>query len=144
MLGGGFFVEYMLMPLKRYADFGGRSRRQEYWLFLLFNIVVVTIFLVTTSLVAALGNIDSLVMGAVILIPLSIFLLAMFIPSMAVQVRRLHDQDRSAWMLLLVLVPFVGGLTIFVLMCLDGTPGANRYGADPKGRSGERLVEVFN
>jgi uncharacterized membrane protein YhaH (DUF805 family) len=51
-----------------------------------------------------------------------------------VQVRRLHDQDKSGWLILLSFIPYIGGLILLVLMLIDGTPGANRYGPDPKGR----------
>ncbi|MCH7629961.1 MAG: DUF805 domain-containing protein, partial [Proteobacteria bacterium] len=54
------------------------------------------------------------------------------VPSLAVSVRRLHDQDRSGWMLLLMLIPFLGWFALLVLMCLEGTRGPNRFGADPK------------
>ena len=71
-----------------------------------------------------------------------IFLLAIIIPSIAVQVRRFHDQDKSGWFVLLGLIPFVGGLIVLVFMCLEGTKGPNRFGPDPKG--GEAGAEVFS
>lgn len=61
-----------------------------------------------------------------------VVLAAMFIPSLAVQVRRFHDQDKSGWFVLLALIPFVGGLVLLVFNCLEGTRGPNRYGPDPK------------
>jgi uncharacterized membrane protein YhaH (DUF805 family) len=63
---------------------------------------------------------------------LGVFFLGTFIPSLAVQVRRFHDQDKSGWFILLNFVPYVGGLIVFVFMCLEGTRGPNRFGADPK------------
>lgn len=71
-----------------------------------------------------------------------IFLLAIIIPSIAVQVRRFHDQDKSGWFVLLGLIPFVGGLIVLVFMCLEGTKGPNRFGPDPKGS--EAGAEVFS
>lgn len=59
---------------------------------------------------------------------------ALFIPSLAVQVRRFHDQDKSGWMVLLAFIPFIGGLVVLIFMLLEGTHGPNRYGPDPKGR----------
>ncbi len=104
-------MEYMLMPLKRYADFSGRSRRMEYWMFVLF------VTLVFIGGIAFLG----------------IFYLAILVPMLAVQVRRFHDQDKSGWMVLLNFIPYVGGLVVFVFMCMEGTRGPNQYGPDPKG-----------
>ena len=68
--------------------------------------------------------------------------LAIFIPMLAVQVRRFHDQDLSGWFILLGFIPYLGGLIMLVFMCIDGTPGPNRFGPDPKGR-GEGYSDVF-
>ena len=62
----------------------------------------------------------------------TIFLLAVIIPSIAVQVRRFHDQDKSGWMVLLAFIPILGGLAVLIFMCLEGTRGTNRFGPDPK------------
>jgi uncharacterized membrane protein YhaH (DUF805 family) len=61
-----------------------------------------------------------------------IILLAFLIPSIAVQVRRFHDQDKSGWFILLGLIPYIGGIILFVFMCIEGTRGPNRFGPDPK------------
>ena len=66
--------------------------------------------------------------------------LYLFIPALAVTFRRLHDTDRSAWWILVGLIPFLGALALLVFYCLDGTPGANRFGPDPKGRGGDPAV----
>ncbi len=55
-----------------------------------------------------------------------LFALAVFIPTIAVQVRRFHDQDKSGWMLLLAFIPYLGGLIVLIFMCLEGTRGPNR------------------
>ncbi|WP_164263979.1 DUF805 domain-containing protein, partial [Stenotrophomonas maltophilia] len=70
--------------------------------------------------------------GFAALIIIGIYSLATIIPNIAVTVRRFHDQDRSGWMILLSFIPFVGGLILFIFMCLDGTRGENRFGLDPK------------
>ena len=64
---------------------------------------------------------------------LCLWALFTFIPNLAVAVRRLHDQDKSGWMILLALIPLVGGIIVLVFMLLDGTRGPNQYGPDPKG-----------
>lgn len=123
-------MEYMLMPLKRYADFSGRSRRKEYWMF--FLLVVIVYFVLAFlggGFAAAAEDPTSAGFGSILLI---VFMLAILIPSLAVQVRRFHDQDKSGWFVLLNFIPFLGGIIVLVLMCLEGTRGPNQYGPDPK------------
>ena len=129
-------MEWMLMPLRRYADFSGRSRRKEYWMFILGMIIAV----VALSIVEGILGLSGMVGG--VYGPLTtIALLGLIIPGIAVQVRRFHDQDKSGWFVLLGLIPFVGGLIVLVFMCLEGTKGPNRFGADPKDPAGAAVFE---
>lgn len=129
-------MEWMLMPYRRYADFSGRSQRKEYWMFVLFT-AIVAIGCMILMLAGGMGLDESgqsspgilFWLGAVILV---IFGVGSFVPSIAVQVRRFHDQDKSGWMVLIGFIPYVGGLIVFIFMCLEGTRGPNRFGADPK------------
>jgi uncharacterized membrane protein YhaH (DUF805 family) len=128
-------MEWMLLPIKRYTDFSGRSRRKEYWMFLL-GVLIVAIVLGIVEGILGLSGMVGGVYG-----PLTvIFFLAILVPSIAVQIRRFHDQDKSGWFVLLSLIPFVGGLIVLVFMCLEGTKGPNRFGPDPKDPGG---AEVF-
>ncbi len=121
-------VEWMTMPLKRYAEFSGRSRRKEYWMFVL-GVVIVTIVLSIIEGILGMAGMVGGVYG-----PLTtLFVLAILIPAIAVQVRRFHDQDKSGWFVLIGLIPLLGGLVVLVFMLLDGTKGENRFGPDPKG-----------
>jgi uncharacterized membrane protein YhaH (DUF805 family) len=132
-------MEWMLMPLKRYADFSGRSRRKEYWMFALGLFIVYIILAVLLGVVAggsASAGADPGMVGGAAAIPILIFAAAIIVPSIAVQVRRFHDQDKSGWFVLLALIPLVGGLIVLVFMCLEGTRGPNQYGPDPKGAGG--------
>ncbi|WP_159567754.1 DUF805 domain-containing protein [Budvicia diplopodorum] len=113
--------------LEKYADFSGRARRQEYWMFTLFNIIAVVALSVIGSILDAVFGSD----GVFAMIIVGIYYLGIIVPSLAVSVRRLHDTDRSGWWLLLALVPF-GGLVIFVFTVLEGTNGPNRFGPSPK------------
>lgn len=128
-------MEWMLLPLKRYADFNGRSRRKEYWMFWLFQVII---FLILGVLLTIGGfdasSVDSELtgFGIVIAFIFGIFIFAMLIPNIAVAVRRFHDQNKSGWMYLLSLIPYLGGLIIFIFMLLPGTNGPNQYGEDPK------------
>ena len=120
-------MEWMMMPLQRYADFSGRSRRKEYWMFIL-GVVIVAVVLGFIEGAAGLSG----MVGPYG--PLSALLvLAIIIPSIAVQVRRFHDQDKSGWFVLIGLIPLVGGLIVLVFMFIDGDQGPNEYGPDPKG-----------
>lgn len=131
-------MEWMLMPYKRYFDFSGRSRRKEYWMFTLFQIIVALILIVPMIAGIPGTDPDTGVSGEpgilfwVSIALLSIFVLASIIPSIAVSVRRFHDQDKSGWFYLISFVPYVGGLIVFVFMLLEGTRGPNQYGEDPK------------
>jgi uncharacterized membrane protein YhaH (DUF805 family) len=127
-------MEWMLMPIRRYADFEGRSRRMEYWMFYLGQLILYTVLAVFFVFVSvALGSAGAEMAALIILIPFFLLMLALFIPTLAVTVRRLHDQDKSGWWILIQLIPF-GGLVLLVFMVLDGTPGPNQYGPDPKGK----------
>jgi uncharacterized membrane protein YhaH (DUF805 family) len=129
-------MEYMFLPLKRYFDFSGRSRRKEYWMFILFYAIVITIATVldvalglgaVTESYSEFGDGYASVGGSVSFGILGIIVMLLFlIPNIAVAVRRVHDQDKSGWF---ILIPIYG----FILMFLEGTRGPNRFGPDPKG-----------
>jgi uncharacterized membrane protein YhaH (DUF805 family) len=130
----------MFQPLRKYADFNGRARRAEYWLFALLMILISIPFSIIAEIVEATGEMDPATAGLFLVFGLA--MVGLLIPSLAVTVRRLHDSNRSGWWALIGLIPLIGGLVLFVFAILDGTPGPNRFGADPKGR-GETLATVF-
>lgn len=135
----------MITPLRRYADFQGRSSRSEYWMFVLFQMLLYVIPVTLMIGGLAPGGADHSKPGfAFTLGMFFIFLLVigLFIPNLAVQVRRLHDQDKSGWLLLISLIPYLGGLVMFVFMLLPGTTGSNRFGPDP--RETWKVADVFN
>jgi uncharacterized membrane protein YhaH (DUF805 family) len=121
-------LSWYLEALKKYAVFSGRSRRREYWYFVLFNIIVT---IVLGWIDALLGTSSSYAAGAGLLS--GIYSLAVLIPTLAVTVRRLHDIDRSGWWILIGLVPLIGAIVLLVFALLDSTPGDNQYGPNPKG-----------
>lgn len=134
-------MDWMLMPLRRYADFSGRSRRKEYWMFAL-GVLIVVFGLLALAMIMGGGLQTMAENGGLIagpfLIVFVLFWLAVIVPSIAVQVRQFHDQDKSGWFVLLNFIPYLGGLVVLVFMCLEGTRGPNRYGEDPK--AGESTV----
>ena len=113
------FVDSVKSGFTRYVDFRGRSSRSEYWWFLLFYIIVII----------ALSILD--ISGAGVLV--AVGYLALLLPTIAVQVRRLHDIDRSGWWILLSFVPIVGAIVLLVWFCTKGSYGSNRFGQDPLG-----------
>ena len=127
-------MEWMILPYKRYFDFSGRSRRKEYWLFTLLYVLVI-LFFAGIMVAGVVGLEKNETPGLTFWFGLAgmiLFLLASLIPSIAVAVRRFHDQNQSGWLYLLGFIPSIGGLIVMVFMCLDGTKGENRFGPDPK------------
>ena len=124
-------MEWMLMPYRRYADFSGRSRRKEYWMFQLLVVIVYIVLSVLMGMGAP--TVDPLTgelsgggaMATIGMGLLAVFWLGTIIPAIAVSVRRMHDQDRSGWW---ILVPIANLIFLFI----DGTRGPNRFGPDPK------------
>lgn len=113
-------MNWYLEVLTNYAVFTGRARRTEYWMFVLFNIIIALTIGLIEGMLASAG-----VVGM-------IYSLAVLIPSIAVAVRRLHDTDRSGWWLLIGLVPLIGAIVLMVFLVLDSSPGQNQYGPNPK------------
>ncbi len=128
-------MHYMILPLRRYLDFSGRSRRKEYWMFFLFVMIgLVAMMLLDTAL--GLGGTATSSSeygggGASVSVNLTgglltlLFGLAMLVPGLAVAIRRAHDQDKSGWF---VLIPVYN----IIMMFIEGTNGPNRFGPDPK------------
>ncbi|MEU0781651.1 DUF805 domain-containing protein [Streptomyces sp. NPDC006173] len=116
-------MHYYTDVLKKYASFQGRARRSEYWMFALFNVVIA---LVLIGLAAATKS-------TVFYVLYVAYILAVILPSLGVLVRRLHDTGRSGAWFFISFVPFVGGLVLFIFTVLEGNPGPNEYGPNPKG-----------
>ena len=71
---------------------------------------------------------DSFFLSAIFII----YYLIVLVPSLAVAARRLHDTGKSGWMLLISLIPLIGGIILLVFMCSDSQPSDNKYGPNPK------------
>ena len=142
------FQEAIATCLKlKYATLQGRAARSEYWYFILFQAIVYGILAALTLAISLLNGsdpVDAILYGeieALLWVPLGlilIFFLAMFIPSIAVTVRRLHDRNMSGWWYLAFFVAgfvpvldWVSSIALLVIMALKGTDGDNRYGPDP-------------
>ena len=119
-------MNWYLKVLKQYADFSGRARRKEYWIFVLFNMIFAMIALILDNVLGL--TVGELPYGVIYFL----YLLAVVIPSLALAVRRLHDVGKSGWMILISLIPIVGAIWLLVLMVTDSNTGENEYGANPK------------
>jgi len=127
-------MKWFIKVLSQYADFSGRARRKEYWMFVLFNSIVFIawVFLTALILLFTTKGYDSSVIGIQTVIIYLSYYLVLTLPSLAVAVRRLHDVGKSGWMLLISLIPIVGGIWLFVLMVTEGEELGNEYGTNPK------------
>ena len=115
------FTEAIQTCFSKYATFSGRARRSEYWYFFL-------CYTILTGILSFLAR-NSTVLGYVS----GVIEIALFIPMLAVSVRRLHDIGKSGWFYLIGLIPLVGFIIMIVWYCRDSAPGQNMYGPNPKG-----------
>jgi uncharacterized membrane protein YhaH (DUF805 family) len=114
------FGQAISSGFSNYVNFSGRACRSEFWFWRLFYLLVAI----------GLGIIEGVVR---IHGPVGLLELGMFLPSLAMSIRRLHDLDRSGWWYFLVLIPIVGWIVLLIWYCTRGTEGPNRFGPDPLG-----------
>jgi uncharacterized membrane protein YhaH (DUF805 family) len=125
-------MQWYLGVWRNYVGFDGRASRTEYWMFTLFNAIAVVVLM----LLGALMRINSVL--------ILVYELAIIVPSLAVQFRRLHDTGRSGWWMLITLVPFAGAIVLLVFFLLPSDPGMNRFGAEPAiARAGGSSAPLF-
>jgi uncharacterized membrane protein YhaH (DUF805 family) len=120
-------MAWYLLAWQRATDFSGRSRRKEYWYFHLVNAVVM-IFLGLFAVAFSDQNKPALIAFGLMFT----YAFVVFVPSIAVTIRRLHDIGKSGWWYCIAFVPFIGGLILLVLTLLDSEPDRNEYGPNPK------------
>ncbi len=117
---------YKKVVFENYANFNGRARRSEYWWFILANIIIAVIAMV-------IDNVAGITFGKIPYGPVYVlYALAVFLPGLAVSVRRLHDVGKSGWFYFIILIPLVGAIWLLVLFFTEGNQGENQYGPDPK------------
>jgi len=126
-----FFTSYFTDVIRyRYAKFSGRARRSEFWFFILFKwLILISIFIGTFIITRKIDDPTTLMNEAATIC--KVLYLALFIPSLAVSVRRLHDTGNSAWFLLLRLIPVLGSLVLLIFYIQDSQPLTNQYGKNP-------------
>jgi len=135
-------MKWFFKVLKQYAVFKGRARRKEFWMFTLFVIIFGVVFMILDKVLGTTFNLDKENICDRLIYFLvgrgwidATFGLAIFIPSLAVTVRRLHDIGRSGWWYLLFLLPIIGWIILLCWHCRDSDEGENKYGANPKEQS---------
>lgn len=113
-------MNYFTDGIKKYAVFEGRARRKEYWMFILISSIFSIAALILDEIIGSYGLIQSL------------YSLAIFLPALGLQVRRLHDVGKSGAWIFIGLIPLIGGIWLLILFCTEGDNGTNEYGLDPK------------
>ncbi|PEW76340.1 hypothetical protein CN424_19525 [Bacillus cereus] len=113
-------MEWYLKVLQNYVGFQGRARREEYWMFYFFNIIM----LILHATIDLIADLSSILIGLYTLITL--------LPSLAVGARRLHDTGRSGWWQLISIIPLIGIIILLIFMCKDSQENNNQYGPSPK------------
>lgn len=126
---------YLKVMRDNYANFKGRARRKEYWMYtLIFTVLFIALMTIMFS-VLSFSDETGIETGPGVyltVILVIVFLFAHFIPSIALTVRRLHDTGKSGWWYLIVFVPYLGNFVIFIFTLIDGDRGDNKYGSNPK------------
>lgn len=117
------FTEAVKTCFSKYVDFTGRAPRSEFWWWVLFVLIVSVVLQIVDT--AVLGTNTG---AGEIAVLSSLWSLAVFLPGLAVSVRRLHDTDRSGWWILIALVPIIGFLVLLYFYVQQGTEGQNRFG----------------
>ena len=113
-------MNWYIDVLKKYTEFTGRARRMEFWMFALFNFIIMVVLSIVEGILGSPG------------ILATIYCLGVLVPSIAVAVRRLHDTDRSGWWILIGFIPVIGIIVLLVFYFMDSQEGDNRFGPNPK------------
>jgi uncharacterized membrane protein YhaH (DUF805 family) len=123
---------WYLAVLKKYADFKGRARRKEYWMFFLFNCLIAFALGFLLGILGAITGLGHSLVNTGNLI----YTLALLIPGIAVGIRRIHDTGKSGWW---IIVPIAN----LVLFCTEGQPHENEYGPNPKANEETKEAAVL-
>ncbi len=131
-------MNWYIKVIIQYTDFYSRARRKEYWIFTLFNVIFFMIAMVLDNMLGL--TIGKLPYGALYFL----YAIFIFIPGLAVTLRRLHDVGKSGWMMLIALLPIVGAIWLLVLLLTNSQREENEYGECPKPTEDEELIPDEN
>ena len=121
---------YLKVMRDNYANFSGRARRREYWMYVLVQSIIMIGLMILDSVLGLDFELQGISLGYGYLYLIG--LIVHFIPSLAVLVRRLHDVGKSGWFYFIFLIPLIGVLWLLVLYCTEGQKQDNKWGPDPK------------
>jgi uncharacterized membrane protein YhaH (DUF805 family) len=128
-------MEWYLKGIKdNYANFNGRARRKEFWMFFLFYVIFMFAAIIVDNILGTdfkVGNGYYEVSTGYGWI-FTFYYLAMFCPYLAVGIRRLHDINKSGWFILVSLIPLIGSIWLIILLFTDGNTESNQYGEPTK------------
>jgi uncharacterized membrane protein YhaH (DUF805 family) len=135
-------MNWYLAVLKKYADFDGRARRKEYWMFSLIS-GIITMIPYSYLISVIIDNPDAGLSGdaTTAMSFMGFYSLAVFIPTLAVTVRRLHDTNRSGWAIFWGLIPLIGSFMVLYFLVSDSHSGPNQYGENPKDQEDFQIYE---
>ncbi len=126
------FTEAIKHVFSNYANFNGRARRSEYWYFAVFTAIIGTVLNILTAALNGSSG-DGSTLGMIVGLIAMVVGIALFIPSLAVSIRRLHDIGKSGWFILLNIIPVIGTFIVLYFCIKDSETGENMYGPNPKG-----------
>ena len=121
---------YLKVMRDNYANFKGRARRKEYWMYVLVQSIIMIGLMILDSILGLDFELQGISLGYGYLYLIGV--IVHFIPSLAVLVRRLHDVGKSGWFYFIFLIPIIGIIWLLVLYCTEGQKQDNKWGPDPK------------
>jgi uncharacterized membrane protein YhaH (DUF805 family) len=123
------FPEAIRSGFRLWSRTDGRASRSEYWWWVLFSLLVWLVPGLLLGIPSGPTRLGSTILSLVFLAAV----IVLIVPTLTLSIRRLHDTDRSGWWLLIGLLPYIGGIILLILYCLDGSPGENQFGERPGG-----------
>ena len=124
---------FLTILKEHYADFNGRARRKDYWVFTLWSAIISFVLCFLVGFPLRFSGVDDAISLSIVYGIVYLFGLAILLPSIALGVRRLHDIGKSGLWYLSCLVPVAGSILLLIFFCRDSQPGPNKWGANPKG-----------
>ena len=121
---------YLRVMRDNYANFSGRARRREYWMYVLVQTIIMIGLMILDSVLGLDFELQGISLGYGYLYLIG--LIVHFIPSLAVLVRRLHDVGKSGWFYFIFLIPIIGIIWLLILYCTEGQKEDNKWGPNPK------------
>jgi uncharacterized membrane protein YhaH (DUF805 family) len=125
----------------------GRITRKQFWLAYIGSAIVfdIIIFALFKIMGVTFDQYGQLALPPALWVAMAVLYIPMMWIFVCVWGKRCHDRDRSAWFLLIILIPIIGGIWLLIEAgFLDGTQGPNRFGPSPKGIGGNTVASVFS